>query len=320
MRNFITLLLLFILSLLFAIQPLRNGLSDEVSTETIRSGRTTINPLHVGNKWWFYNQTLWDPNPEPWITLSREVVADTVVNGETYYLVEGIGGGSTYCPIWQINRGDSIFILDTEDYDNNPETSELLYFDWSLDEDNDVCMVFPLFYGSPYPVIQRFDGSYERSLFGGEPSLCKHFAFDDTQVFQSWTTDFGPIEEEIEDGWAQLVACEIDGVFYGDSTVLVIDEPVMQSPDINLSCYPNPFNPETNIAFDIPQGSEVEITIYNLKGQKVRTLQKGWLDAGSHSIVWNGRDNTNSSCSSGIYLIRMQHGKEIATSKALLLK
>ncbi len=319
MRTKVLLLLLLSLSLLFSIQPLVRTSSVIHADGPARQDRTCINLLHVGDRWWYYLQSLWNPGQDPWVIIGREVVADTLVNGETYYGVVGIGGGD-YQPIWEINRGDSIFVLDTGDYDNNPETVELLYFNWALDEDNEACCVFPFHFGSPYPAIQRFEGSSERNLFGGESHFCKQFAFDYTQVFQTWTHDFGPIEEEIEDGWAQLIACEINGVFYGDSTVLAMDDPILQPPAIELVCYPNPFNPQTTVSFDIPVCTDVKIVVYNLRGQKVRTLLDERLEAGTHSIVWDGRDSGERAVASSVYLIRINAGGEERITKALLLK
>ena len=66
--------------------------------------------------------------------------------------------------------------------------------------------------------------------------------------------------------------------------------------------HPNPFNPSTTISFEVAQTSSfVTLEIFNIKGQKVRTLVDGKLDAGHHSVIWNGKDDNNKSVSSGIY-------------------
>lgn len=79
--------------------------------------------------------------------------------------------------------------------------------------------------------------------------------------------------------------------------------------------YPNPFNPSTTVAFDLPKASHVEITIYNVLGQKVKTLAKGEMDAGSHSVVWDASDN-----SSGVYFYRIDAGEFTQTKKMMMLK
>jgi agmatine/peptidylarginine deiminase len=69
-----------------------------------------------------------------------------------------------------------------------------------------------------------------------------------------------------------------------------------------LSIYPNPFNPSTTISFDVAQTSSfVTLEIYNIKGQKIKTLVNNLLPAGKHEIVWNGKDDNNKPVSSGIY-------------------
>jgi len=88
-----------------------------------------------------------------------------------------------------------------------------------------------------------------------------------------------------------------------------------------ISNSPNPFNPVTTIEYFIPSNGIVELSIYNLLGQKVKTLVNESMAKGEHSVVWNGKDDNNSSVASGIYFYRlMSDGKEEATGKMLLIK
>ena len=84
--------------------------------------------------------------------------------------------------------------------------------------------------------------------------------------------------------------------------------------------YPNPFNPTTTIDFSIPKDSGINLSIYNLKGQKVKTLLNEYKEAGKHQVVWNGRDESNKRAASGLYLYKIISGKETVTRKMLLLK
>ncbi len=84
--------------------------------------------------------------------------------------------------------------------------------------------------------------------------------------------------------------------------------------------YPNPFNPETMISFATHQSGPVKLSIYNLKGQLVRSLLDSELPAGQHKLVWNGRDNSNNPVASGIYFYRMEAGKYSKTMKMMLIK
>ena len=84
--------------------------------------------------------------------------------------------------------------------------------------------------------------------------------------------------------------------------------------------YPNPFNPSTTISWQLAVGSEVELTIFNLVGQRVRTLVKEELPAGYHSAVWYGRDEAGNLLASGIYLYKIQAGEFSSTHKMVLTK
>ena len=91
--------------------------------------------------------------------------------------------------------------------------------------------------------------------------------------------------------------------------------------DFQLSNYPNPFNPETTISFDLPQDSKVKITVYNIKGQKIKTLYSfSNRGLGTRSVIWNGTDENNHSVSSGIYFYQLKvNGKSEVVKKCLLL-
>ncbi|MCF7859718.1 MAG: T9SS type A sorting domain-containing protein, partial [Candidatus Cloacimonetes bacterium] len=84
--------------------------------------------------------------------------------------------------------------------------------------------------------------------------------------------------------------------------------------------YPNPFNPTTTINYSIAAEGNVELAVYNIKGQKVKTLVCKREEAGQHQIVWDGKDNTNKTVSSGIYFYRLASGKKTLNKKMLLLK
>jgi hypothetical protein len=84
--------------------------------------------------------------------------------------------------------------------------------------------------------------------------------------------------------------------------------------------YPNPFNPSTTIKFSIPQGNDVVIEIYNMTGQKIKTLVKDYYAAGTYEAAWNGLNENGMKVSSGIYLYRIKAGNYIKTNKMTLLK
>ena len=83
---------------------------------------------------------------------------------------------------------------------------------------------------------------------------------------------------------------------------------------------PNPFNPTTLIVYNLPKTGDVELTIYNLLGQKVRTLVKGRQEASLHRVVWDGNNSNGVKVSSGIYIYRLKAGDKIAVKKMILMK
>ncbi|MBN2828779.1 MAG: T9SS type A sorting domain-containing protein [Candidatus Cloacimonetes bacterium] len=84
--------------------------------------------------------------------------------------------------------------------------------------------------------------------------------------------------------------------------------------------YPNPFNPETTIAFSLKEAGNVKIEIYNIKGQRINTLVNEVRNAGNHSIVWKGTDSDNRNVASGVYFYRMESQEYTNTKKMLLMK
>jgi hypothetical protein len=84
--------------------------------------------------------------------------------------------------------------------------------------------------------------------------------------------------------------------------------------------YPNPFNPVTVIQFEIPKASEVKITIYNILGERIKTLVSGYVPAGSSSIRWDSTNEAGIRVSSGMYLYQMTAGNTVITRRMILIK
>jgi M6 family metalloprotease-like protein len=89
---------------------------------------------------------------------------------------------------------------------------------------------------------------------------------------------------------------------------------------LSLEAGPNPFNPATTLSFSLPEAGPVELTIYNLRGQKVRTLLHESLTAGSHVVSWDGCDDTTRPLSSGVYACRLRCGNRETVRKITLMK
>ncbi len=84
--------------------------------------------------------------------------------------------------------------------------------------------------------------------------------------------------------------------------------------------YPNPFNPTTKISFNLNNNENANLSIYNVKGQLVKTLVNGHMNAGSHEVVWNGDDNNNTKVGSGVYFYRLSTPTSNEVKKMVLMK
>ncbi|MCK4297834.1 MAG: T9SS type A sorting domain-containing protein, partial [Candidatus Marinimicrobia bacterium] len=84
--------------------------------------------------------------------------------------------------------------------------------------------------------------------------------------------------------------------------------------------YPNPFNPITTISYELPVESKVTLRIYNTMGGLVRTLVNEEQYAGYKNVIWNGRNESGSKVSSGIYFYRIAAGDFTQVKKMVFLK
>ncbi len=121
-------------------------------------------------------------------------------------------------------------------------------------------------------------------------------------------------------GKLYLISGELEGI-------VEINEDEIIPPKVSMQIYPNPFNPETTISFSVPQTSSfVMINVYNVRGQKVKSLECGeslstTADGVGYSIIWNGRDMNGKNVATGIYLFELKADGEVQkTKKGLLLK
>ena len=110
-------------------------------------------------------------------------------------------------------------------------------------------------------------------------------------------------------------------------TIIATDNPNVIEPEPSSPTefsleqnYPNPFNPETTIRYDLAKGSEISLTIYNIAGEKVRTLVDNFQSAGSKSVVWDGRNDRGQIVSSGVYIYQLEAGEFVDIKKMIFMK
>jgi len=118
----------------------------------------------------------------------------------------------------------------------------------------------------------------------------------------------------------QHVEVQSNWVSSGGNVGVDSDESLIPKEFALYDNYPNPFNPTTQIAVDLPEAATTEITVWNIMGQRVATLYTGDLNAGHHTLNFDGRDSNGKQLTSGMYLYRIAAGKYNATKKMTLMK
>lgn len=84
--------------------------------------------------------------------------------------------------------------------------------------------------------------------------------------------------------------------------------------------HPNPFNSETIIRFSLPDAGNVNLTIYDIRGQVIKHLSEGYYQAGTHSLRWDGRNDAGDISASGVYLIEVRSGEQRSVRRMILAK
>jgi len=168
--------------------------------------------------------------------------------------------------------------------------------------------------------------------------------FKEFQVFRGITSGFDPsgtnpisttaipsfIDESVESGFTYyyvISAVDINGNASDYSEEISADfvlgievfGDIPESFGLHQN-YPNPFNPTTLIRYQLPEASNVRVSIYNIMGQEIATLINDYQEVGYKSIQWNGRDNFGNKVGGGLYLYRIQAGSFTKTMKMVLLK
>ena len=124
---------------------------------------------------------------------------------------------------------------------------------------------------------------------------------------------FPELGKMVHIGSAGIVTYDID---YTKSNT---DKPVFSASELIYN-YPNPFNPFTTIYYDIVTAGDVAINIFNLRGQRVKTLVDEYHQIGKYNVDWNGTDDNGRKVSSGVYFYQMRVGDFVQTRRMVMLK
>ena len=157
-----------------------------------------------------------------------------------------------------------------------------------------------------YPITDGKDTIHFRSTF--------HTDYLDTPIPSNNLDLIGLLTGRNEDRY-------ITARFFEDfrSPTYIFELPVQYEHRL-IGNYPNPFNPNTTIAFELKSETFVNISIFNIRGQRIKTLINEKKNAGSHTIYWNGKDDYGFNVTSGIYFYRMQTPGKDQVKRAILMK
>lgn len=163
--------------------------------------------------------------------------------------------------------------------------------------------------------------TYSASLSNGNP-LPAWLSFDSaTRTFSGTPSEVDTIKVKItaKDNADASVSCIFEIYITINTGIEKADEQLPKSINLNQN-YPNPFNPSTVISYFLPNSSSVKLIVYNLLGQKIKTLVNSYQSAGEHSVVWNGTDDNNYEAISGVYICRMEADEKSFQRKMLLIR
>ncbi|MBI5464509.1 MAG: T9SS type A sorting domain-containing protein, partial [Ignavibacteriales bacterium] len=124
--------------------------------------------------------------------------------------------------------------------------------------------------------------------------------------------------------YSVVVSTEGNRATYVPSTNVDKVIPLLPMDWVLYQNYPNPFNPTTTIEYDVPEVGgkvpRVAIQIFNILGQKVRTIERTNRDAGHYKVIWDGRNDINQPVASGVYIYRLLTGEKVVSKKMIMLK
>ncbi len=170
-------------------------------------------------------------------------------------------------------------------------------------------------YTTPDIVHTALDYIVLGNSFGGQYQLSNPNGFADFRGLMTWSINWD-VDNDLEFSNAHRPYLDnLMGVSIFENNIPVENE-------ILISNYPNPFNPTTTLSFSIEQNEQVELIIYNLKGQKIKvfTFPNGSLGTSKHNVVWNGTDDNNRIVSSGIYFYQLKTESFSFVKKMILMK
>ncbi len=265
-----------------------------------------LNSLTLGNL------AVWEYSGS-WVKLSENITASNVGSSFTSVTFSGVNFASSKAAHQIIlgDKNDQTLPVELSSFTANATVDGIVSLSWVTQSESGMLGYY----------VWRSGDEYLANALSVSPLI---------QATNTSTTQIYLFNEESSlssgDWYYWLQARDMDGTerYYG-SIVVTVGENQPEVPPIPLvsglkSLYPNPFNPDLNIAYGLKEAVICEISIINLRGQVIRWLLSSSQNAGNYTLHWDGKDSYGVPCSSGIYFVRMQAGKESFIKRVALLK
>ncbi|MCF7913356.1 MAG: T9SS type A sorting domain-containing protein [Candidatus Cloacimonetes bacterium] len=214
-----------------------------------------------------------------------------------------------------VKGGISLFLLNCIIYDN-PGTS------WSYDDSYVQAAYSDIEDYEQYGFIEPLENVIDEDPLFLDHPLCDYFLRQNSPCHNSGIDCFQfssyNYEAELEVEEYMGIMPDMGAYEFYEANGYSDDNITPVSP--GLSCYPNPFNPETSLLFRINEPQKIDLRIYNLKGQLINILCSETLPAGEHHITWNGKNRLEQDVSSGVYLALLKTASQQYVMKLILLK
>ena len=180
------------------------------------------------------------------------------------------------------------------------------------------------YYGNGNGVVNWLEGNIDEDPLWQISGDYPYMLTENSPCIDVGTLDLPPgieLPEYDLAGYPRIVNGIVDmGAYEYQDSSSVSDNIQYSILNSQLSNYPNPFNPKTTIKLDLAEPGKIELAIYNIKGQKIKTLMDAYSCKGHFDIVWRGKDDNGNSVSSGQYFIKLTQNGKITATKIMLLK
>ena len=282
-----------------------------------------FNPLDIGLKL-IYNYSTYSGYPyweEQKYDYSVEVIKDTLLDNGKYYRqlkrTENVGNHYVYYEYQRIDSANCLVYR----YQQGLEGGEYLVEDL-LSEIGDTIQNRRM--ASLGGQLSVLTGEYTASIFG-EKRAIREYNVGMSIDMMSYRLVKGIGVDSVVFGFDRADGSGLiyvkgmvkNGIVYGDTTMFTgvnDNKTVVNNYELKQN-YPNPFNPSTTIEFSLAKGDRVEVTVYDILGNRVKTLFDGFKPAGSHTVKFDARNLT-----SGVYIYKIKSGAFIASKKMILVK